>query len=169
MIYLANSLLNPDPGLFVWTTVVFILLWMLLGKFAFKPISKALKKREDTIADALASAERAKAEMAALTADNEALIQKAKEERAEILKEAKAAKDKVINEAKEQAKADAAKIINDAKNEIDNQKMAAITEVKNLMGKMSLEVAEKVLKRELKDTTAQQDYANSLMDDLNVN
>ena len=168
MVFIVN-LLNPDPGLFFWTVLVFIILWTLLAKFAFGPISKALKKREETIADALQSAEKAKAEMAALKADNEELIRQAQEERANILREAKAAKDKIINEAKDQAKEEATKIVTDAKKEIENQKMAAIVDLKNTVGKMSIEISEKVLKRELKDENDQLAYATQLVDALNVN
>src|SRR5215203_5247821 len=105
------DLLLPGFGLIVWTLVAFIIVFLILKKFAWKPILSSLKERETGISDSLATAERVKAEMAQLKSENEALLAKAREERAQMLKEARDTKDRIINEAKELAKTEANKII----------------------------------------------------------
>jgi len=126
----ALSLLTPDLGLIIWTTVVFLIFWLLVGKFAIKPIAKAIKDREQTITDALASAEKAKEDMQQLQSDNEALLKEAREESAKILKEAKEVKESVIADAHTKAKEEAAKIVASAKVEIEAQKKSSISRSK---------------------------------------
>lgn len=161
------SLILPDLGLLFWTTVIFLLFWFLMGKFAFKPIVKAIKDREQSIDDALSAADKAKTEMQQLQSDNAALLKEAREESAKILKEAKDVKESVIAEAHNKAKEEAAKIVAAAKIEIDAQKKAALAEVKNEVSKLSLEIAQKVLGRELDTAKDQQTYINSLVDKMN--
>lgn len=163
----ALPLLTPDLGFVFWTTLVFLVFWFVVGKMAIKPIAKAIKDREHTITDALASAEKAKEEMQQLQSDNAALLKEAKEEGARILKEAKDIKETVIAEAHAKAKDEAAKIVASAKVEIDAQKKVALAEVKAEVSKLSLEIAQKVLNRELDSTKDQQTYINSLVDKLN--
>jgi F-type H+-transporting ATPase subunit b len=163
------DLITPDPGLFIWTVLVFIILWVVLGKFAFKPIAKALRERENSIDDALKAADKARGEMATLQSDHAKLLNEAREERGKMLKQAKETKESIINEAKDQAKSVAAKIIEETKREIDNQKMAAITEVKNQVGTMALEIAEKVLKKELQNKQDQEGYVKGLVEDIRLN
>ena len=161
------SLLTPDLGLVFWTTLVFLTFWLLVGKFAIKPITKAIKDREHTIADALSAAEKAKQDVQQLQADNASLLKEAREESAKILKEAKDLKESIVAEAHNSAKEEAAKIVASAKVEIDAQKKAALAEVKNEVSKLSLEIAQKVLGRELESSKDQQTYINSLVDKLN--
>jgi F-type H+-transporting ATPase subunit b len=163
------GLLTPGLGLMVWNLIGFLILLFILGKFAWKPILKSLKERETGIADSLATAERVKAEMAQLKSENEALLAKAREERAQLLKEARDTKDKIINEAKEQAKIEANKIIVDASAAIQQQKMAALTDVKNQVGALVIEVAEKVLRRELTDKPQQENYIKQLTGEVKLN
>ena len=170
MFFIADfNVIRPDFGLFFWAIVIFAIFWFFIGKFAFRPIADALQKRENDIQDALDQAKKAKEEMEKLQADNEMLLQEAREERAKILKEAKDAKESIIREAKEQAKGEANKMILNAKMEIDNQKNAAIAEVKSQLGSMALEIASKVLKKELSDSKEQVSYVDKLVDDLNMN
>lgn len=164
-----NPLVLPDIGLVFWSTIAFLILLIVLGKFAWKPIMKAISEREQGITDAIASAEKVKLEMAQLKNDNEALLATAREERAVILKEAKEIKDKMINEAKEEAKAQAAKIIADAQASITNQKMAAITDLKNQVGNLVIEVSEKILRRELANKDEQENYIKQLTADVKMN
>lgn len=164
-----NPLVLPDIGLVFWSTVAFLILLIVLGKFAWKPIMKAISEREQGITDAIASAEKVKLEMAQLKNDNEALLATAREERAVILKEAKEIKDKMINDAKEEAKAQAAKIIEDAQASIVNQKMAAITDLKNQVGNLVIEVSEKILRRELANKDEQENYIKQLTADVKMN
>ena len=163
------ELLTPGLGLLVWNLIAFLILLIILGKFAWKPILKSLKECETGIADSLATAERVKAEMAQLKSENEALLAKAREERAQLLKEARDTKDKIIAEAKEQAKVEASKIMADANAAIQQQKMAAITDVKNQVGALVIEVAEKVLRRELTDKSQQEKYIKTLAEEVKLN
>ena len=147
----------------------FLILFFILKKTAWKPILKSLNEREKGISDSLATAERVKAEMNQLKNENEALLAKAREERALLLKEARETKDKIINEAKDQAKVEAGKIITDAQAAIEQQKMAAITEVKNQVGNLVIEVAEKILRRELSNKTEQESYIRQLSNEVKLN
>jgi F-type H+-transporting ATPase subunit b len=169
MLLEVNPLVLPDIGLVFWSTIAFLILLIVLGKFAWKPIMKAISEREQGITDSIASAEKVKLEMAQLKNDNEALLASAREERAVILKEAKEIKDKMINDAKEEAKAQAAKIIADAQASILNQKMAAITDLKNQVGNLVIEVSEKILRRELANKDEQENYIKQLTADVKMN
>ena len=163
------DLLTPGLGLLVWNFIGFLILFFILKKFAWKPILNSLKERETTISDSLATAEKVKAEMSQLKSENEALMAQAREERAQMLKEARETKDKIINEAKDQAKAEANKIIADAQSAINAQKMAALTDVKNQVGKLVIEVTEKVLRKELGNKDAQEAHIKGLVEDVKLN
>jgi F-type H+-transporting ATPase subunit b len=163
------DLLTPDLGLFVWNVIIFLLLLIILRKLAWKPILKSLNEREKGISDSLASAERIKTEMAQMKNENEALLAKAREERAQLLKEARETKDKMISEAKDMAKQEASKIIADAQAAIETQKMAAITEVKNQVGTLVVEVAEKILRRQLENKSEQENYIRQLTNEAKLN
>ncbi|MCO5234821.1 MAG: F0F1 ATP synthase subunit B [Chitinophagaceae bacterium] len=169
MLLEVNPLVLPDLGLVVWSTLAFLILMWVLGKFGWKPIMKAISEREQGISDSLATAEKVRAEMAQLKSDNEILLVQAREERAQILKEAKEIKDKMINEAKDQAKDAAAKIMQDTQQAIENQKMAAIIDLKNQIGHMVVEVSEKILRRELADKAEQEHYIKQLTDEIKMN
>ncbi|MFM2224647.1 MAG: synthase subunit [Bacteroidota bacterium] len=163
------ELLTPELGLIFWTSILFLLLLFILKKFAWSPILSMLKEREEGIATALQSAEKAKAEMAALTADNQRILNEAKEEKAKILKEARETYDKIVGEASNKAKDEAAKILADAKRDIDNQKNAAMIEIKNQIGNLATEVAEKMVRKELKKDGEQMNYLNQLVGEIKLN
>lgn len=163
------DLLLPGFGLIFWTLLAFIIVFLILKKFAWKPILKSLKERESSISESLATAERVKAEMAQLQSENEALLAKAREERGLLLKEARETRDKIVSEAKEQAKVEGNRMIADAQQAIQQQKMAAITDVKNQIGNLVIEVAEKVLRRELDNTADQEKYIRQLAEEIKLN
>ncbi|RQO31271.1 ATP synthase F0 subunit B [Taibaiella sp. KBW10] len=163
------GLITPALGLFIWTLVAFLIVLFILKKFAWKPILKMLNERETGIANAISSAEKVKIEMAEMQADNQRLIQEAREERSIMLKEAKETKDKIISEAKEQAKAEANKIMEEARTQIELKKNAALTEVKNEIGTMAVAVAEKVLRKKLEAADAQADYIKMLSEEIKLN
>ena len=163
------QLLTPDLGLFIWTLLAFLIVFFILKKFAWPAIIKGLNDREANIANSIATAEKVKLEMAQLKNENEAFMVKAREERALMLKEAKDTKDKIISEAKEQAKEVAAKIVADAQTTINDQKMAAITDMKNQLGKLVIEVSEKILRRELTDKSDQETFIKQLSQEAKLN
>ena len=149
------QLVTPAIGLMFWTVVIFILLLVILKKFAWKPILKAVDDRNNSITEALLSAEKAKAEMEQLSANNEKILQEARIERDSIIKEARAIKENTISEAKNKASIEAEKIILSAKEQISNEKMKAMTALKNEIADLSIQMAEKILKSELKDEKSQ--------------
>ena len=163
------DLLLPHLGLFVWTLLAFLLVLFILKKYAWGPILKGLNDRETNIAESIASAEKVKQEMAQLKGENEALLVSAREERATMIKEAKLTKDKMIAEAKDEAKAQASKILVEAQAAIQQQKMAAITDIKNQVGKLVVEVSEKVLRRELANKPEQESFINQLAQEIKLN
>jgi F-type H+-transporting ATPase subunit b len=144
-----------STGLFIWQTIIFLGLLFLLRKYAWKPILSAVEERTNSIEDALSSAEKAKEEMAELTANNEKILTKARIERDAILKEAKAIKEKTIADSKNQAAEEAEKIIISAKEQINNEKKKAMTELKNHVADIAIDMAETILKSELKDSEKQ--------------
>ncbi len=162
-------LLIPSEGLLIWTLLAFLIVFFILKKFAWKPILKSLKERETTIAGSLATAEKVRAEMAQLKSENEELLAKAREERSLLLKEARDTKDRIISDAKEQAKTEANKIMSEAQAAIQQQKMAALTDVKNQVGILVIEVAEKVLRRELENKTEQENFIRQLTSEVKLN
>lgn len=164
-----NPLVLPDIGLVFWSTISFLLLLFVLTKFAWKPILASVKKREIGIADAIAAADKMKAEMAQIKSENEAMLVQAREERATMIKEAKATADKMLTEAKEKAKTEYDRIVADAQAAIQQQKMAALTDVKNKVGNLVIDVAEKVLRRELNDKAGQENYIKQLAEDIKLN
>ena len=168
-VLLSFTAFQPTPGLAIWSLVIFVLFWVIMGKFAFKPIARALEQREADIQNALDSAKSAKEEMATLKAQNEKIMAEAREEKAKILQEAKEIKNQTINEAKEKAKEEASKIVAAARNEIENQKKAAIAEIKTQVGGMAIEIAEKLVRQQLKGQADHEAYVKKLVDEFNLN
>lgn len=160
---------QPTPGLAFWSLVIFLLFWFIMYKLAFKPIAQSLTKREDDIQHALDQAKIAKEEMANMKAENERLLAEAREERAKILTEAKEAKAAILAEAKVKAKEEASKIMQTAMHEIDNHKKAAMIEVKNEIGILATQIAEKVIRKELKGQAEHEGYVNTLIKEMNLN
>jgi F-type H+-transporting ATPase subunit b len=164
-----NPLVLPDIGLVFWNTVAFLVLLIVLGKFAWKPILKAINDRESGIEEALLKADKMKAEMAAMQNENEAMLAKAREERATLIKEAKEASEKMVAEAKDKAKSEYDRIVADAQLAITQQKNAALIDVKNQVGALIIEVAEKVIHRELSNKAEQEKYIKELADGVKLN
>jgi len=163
------DLLTPEFGLFFWTLLAFLVVFFILGKYAWKPILNMLGERETGIADSIATAERVKNEMSQLKSENEKLLAQAREERTQMLKDAKETRDRIVGEAKDQAKAEANKIIIDAQQQITQQKNAALTEVKNEIGTLALEVAEKILRKQINTAEGQEMYMKMLAEDIKLN
>lgn len=163
------ELVTPQIGLIFWTALSFLILLLLLKKLAWTPILGAVKEREAFIKDALASAENARNEMANLQADNQRILQEARLERDEMLKEARDIKASIVADAKNAAKAEADGIISSAKALIETEKIAAITELKSTVGALSVDIAEKVLKAELQDAEKQNAYIAEMLKDVKLN
>jgi len=157
------SLVTPAVGLMFWTCIIFILLILILKKFAWKPILLAVDNRNESITNSLLAAEKARDEIAELSANNEQIITQAKNDRDSLLKEAREMKNKIISEAKDIASIEADKIISTAKIQISNEKMKALTELKNQVAVLSIEMAEKVISSELSNPTKHKELINQAL------
>ena len=168
-LFILASLIEPGIGLIFWTTITFILLLVILGKFAWKPILTAIKTREKSIEAALKSAESALNDMRELKSANEIILTQARTERDTMLKEARETKDSIIAEAKHRAQAEYNRILSSAREQITNEKNAAVAELKNQVAVLSIEIAEKILKSELSNDEKQKALVSNLMKDVNLN
>ncbi|GGZ23222.1 ATP synthase subunit b [Echinicola pacifica] len=163
------DLIIPGSGLIIWQIIGFGILLFILGKFAWKPILSALDERETAIEGALKAAENARNEMANLKAENEKLLQEARLERDQILKSATETSAKLIEEARTEASKAGAKLIEDAKAVIETEKKAALAEVKNQVATLTLQVTEKLLRKNLEDDKAQKELVQEFVKDLKLN
>lgn len=163
------DLVTPGIGLIFWQLITFLIVLFLLSKFAWKPIMSALRERETSIENALSMAEKAKLEMQTLKAGNEKLLAEARAERDRILKEAADASNQMIEAAKTKASEEGDRMIANAREAVQNEKRAALAEIKNLAGTLSVEIAEQLLKRELKDASAQQQLVSDYMKEVTLN
>ena len=163
------DLVTPDIGLIIWQTVVFLIVFAILALKVWKPITEALKSRDGFIRDSLQSAETAKEEMKQLTAENEYLLKEARIERDHMLKDAAKIAAEIKEAAKEETSKISTKMIEDAKAVIEIEKKAALTDVKNLVAALSIDIAEKVLRKSLEDKKSQEALVKDLIKDIKVN
>jgi len=170
MILLAgNSLTSPAIGTIFWAVLIFSIFFLILTKFAWKPILSALRQRDDMIKGSLEAAEQARKDMLQLQSDNEAVLRKAREEREDILREARDVRDKLIAEAKGRATQEAAKIVENAKAGIEREKTKALSEIHDQLATLSVEIASKLLGEKLSRTGEQEKLINKYLEDINLN
>jgi F-type H+-transporting ATPase subunit b len=163
------DLVTPGLGMIFWSTLFFLVLLFILGKFAWPAILSAVRARNESIRQALDAANKAKEEMARLQADNEKILAEAKAERDALLKEAKLVKDKLIAEAKEKAGEEAKKLVQSAREAIRTEKAAALNEMKEQMATLSVEIAEKILRAKLGESKAQKALVDKLIKEADLN
>lgn len=163
------DLLTPSIGLIFWMTISFIVLLIILGKYAWKPILKALENRENSIQKSLDEAKNAREAMSKLTSQNEQILKEARMEREAILKEAREIKDKIINDAKDAATAESNKIIQSAKETINAERISAINQIKSEVADLSVDIAKKVLQKELSSPEEQKKLIDSLVNQAKLN
>ena len=163
------ELITPEFGLIFWQLVIFLIVLFLLAKFAWKPILLSLKEREDSIESALRMADQAKLEMQQLKAGNEKLISEARLERDKMMQEATQMANQLVEAAKNKATEEGSRMIMQAREAIQNEKNSALTEVKNTAAKLSIDIAERILRRELTDATSQQQLVDSYLKDVKLN
>ena len=155
-------------GLFFWQSLIFIALLFMLRKFAWKPILDAVNDRETSIKDALASAEAARDEMKNLQSDNQRILKEARAEKEALLKEARTTRSELINGAKEEAQEEAQKILSQAQDAIQSEKRAAVKELREQVGSIAMEIAEKVLQKELENKDRQLELVDQLLQDTKL-
>ncbi|MCT4639041.1 MAG: F0F1 ATP synthase subunit B [Bacteroidales bacterium] len=163
------ELLTPDMGIIFWSSLTFLILLLILRRYAWKPILQAIKSREDSIQEALDSAKLAKEQFSKLQEGNKEIIKEAKAQKDSILKEARDIKDQIIKEAKEQADAEAAKMRKSAAQDIDSMKKEAIVDIKKEVASLSVDIAEKILKKDLENSEEQKRMIESFVDDIKIN
>ena len=169
MILASNSLITPAIGTLFWTVVIFTLFFLILKKFAWKPVLNIVKQRDEMIKGSLASAEKARKEMLKLQSDNEAILRKAREERESILKEAREVRDKLIAEAKGKASEEAEKLIEKARTGIEREKAIALADIREQVASLSVDIASKLLGEKLKQTGEQQKLIDNYLRDVDLN
>jgi len=163
------ELITPSIGLLFWMLIGFGILVLILRLFAWPIITKAISEREQRINEQLHAAAQAREEMKNLKSEHEALLVKAKEERDAILAEARKMSEKMYDDTKEKASREAQNLIDEAKKTIHYEKMKAITDIKNEIGKMSIEIAEKILTQELSQKEKQQELVDKCLKEININ
>lgn len=163
------ELLNPNVGLVFWMMISFLILLFVLTKFAWKPIVGAIKKREESINNALNAAADAEKRLQSLKSENENLLIQARKERDEILKEAREVRERMIADAKNKAQEEADRLIANARENIYNEKMKAMTDLRNQVAQLSLEIAEKILKEKLADDAKQKEAIENILKEVTLN
>ena len=167
-LFLADfSVIKPDFGLIFWTVIIFLVLYAILGKLAWEPIQKALRRRDDEIQTSIDEAKRARAEMQAQADENQRLLVEAREERTRIISDAERQSKEMIAAAKNEAREAAQKVATDARRDIENMRKAAMVDLKKEVGTMAIEIAEKILQKDLKSDANQEAFVRELVRDLN--
>jgi len=163
------ELITPAIGQIFWGGIVFIILLILLKKFAWKPILKAVDEREKSIQESIDLADKTNAEMKQLQAQNETVLRAARDERDQMIKEATESGKRLLQESKDAAKIQFDKIVAEAQLVINAEKAAAISDLKTQVAALSLEIAEKVIKGELSSNDKQKALADKLAGDISLN
>ena len=159
------NLITPDTGLLFWMVVIFGLVFFLLWKFGFPIITEMVEKRNAAIEKSLKDAKAVEAQMSAMLEEHAQMLEDARKEQAQILREAAETRTKLIADAKEQAREEAAKILADARSEIAAEKEAALRDVRKEVAVLSVSIAEKILRKELADDGEQRDYIDRMVDE----
>jgi F-type H+-transporting ATPase subunit b len=163
------QLVTPGIGLIFWMTITFSIVLFLLSKFAWKPILNSIKEREDSINNALSAADDARKAMDALKSDNQKLLNEARAERDRMLKEASEMKDQIIAKATKDAKDAGDKLITSAKEAIEKEKLNALNELKTQVAVLSVDMAEKILRKKMEDRSQQESFVNDNLKSITLN
>ena len=159
------SLITPDFGLLFWMVVIFGIVFFLLAKFGFPVITKAVQTRSDHIADSLKAADEAQAQLANMAQEQAKMIEETRLEQSRILKEASESRERIIAQAKEEAAAEAAKLLEHAKVEIAAERESAIRDIRRQVAMISVEVAEKIVRKDLDEGDGQLALLDRLVDE----
>ncbi|MBR6445902.1 MAG: F0F1 ATP synthase subunit B [Prevotella sp.] len=163
------SILTPDFGLFFWMLVAFLVVFLLLAKFGFPVITNMVEERKNFIDESLRKAHEAQERLANIEKEGESILQEAREKQAQILREAAETRDAIVEQAQEKARTEGARLLDDAKIAIEQEKKAAIADIRSQVATLSVEIAEKVLKQNLKDEQSQMDLIDRMLDEISAN
>ena len=162
------SILTPDFGLFFWMLVAFLVVFFLLAKFGFPVITNMVEERKNFIDESLRKAHEAQERLANIEKEGESILQEAREKQAQILKEAAETRDAIVEQAQEKARSEGSRLLDEAKVAIEQEKKAAIADIRQQVATLSVEIAEKVLKQNLRDDKSQMDLIDRMLDDVSV-
>ena len=162
------SILTPDFGLFFWMFVAFLVVFLLLAKFGFPVITGMVEERKNFIDESLRKAHEAQERLANIEKEGESILQEAREKQAQILKEAAETRDAIVEKAQDKARAEGARLLEDARVAIEQEKKAAIADIRAQVATLSVEIAEKVLRQNLKDDKSQMDLIDRMLDDVST-
>lgn len=160
------AILTPDLGLLFWMALAFLVVFFVLAKFGFPVIIKMVDERKQYIDDSLRKAHEANEKLANIQKEGESILQEAREKQAQILKEATATRDAIVEKAQDKAREEGARLLSEAKAEIENEKQAAISDIRRQVATLSVEIAEKVLREKLSTDKAQMDLIDRMLDDV---
>lgn len=160
------AILTPDLGLLFWMALAFLVVFFVLAKFGFPAIIKMVDERKQYIDDSLRKAHEANEKLANIQKEGESILQEAREKQAQILKEATATRDAIVEKAQDKAREEGARLLSEAKAEIENEKQAAISDIRRQVATLSVEIAEKVLREKLSTDKAQMDLIDRMLDDV---
>ncbi|MBR5918300.1 MAG: F0F1 ATP synthase subunit B [Prevotella sp.] len=163
------SILTPDFGLFFWMLVAFLVVFLLLAKFGFPVITNMVEERKNFIDESLRKAHEAQERLANIEKEGESILQEAREKQAQILREAAETRDAIVEQAQDKARTEGARLLDDAKIAIEQEKKAAIADIRSQVATLSVEIAEKVLKQNLKDEQSQMDLIDRMLDEISAN
>ena len=162
------DLLIPSTGLLFWMTITFLVVFFLLWKFGFPVITGMVKERQAFIDESLKKAHEANERLANIQKEGESILQEAREKQAQILKEAAETRDAIVEQAQTKARSEGARLLDEAKAAIEQEKKAAIADIRQQVATLSVEIAEKVLKQNLKDDKSQMDLIDRMLDEVSV-
>lgn len=160
------SLLLPDGGLLFWMTIVFLVVFFILWRWGFPSIIKMVNERKNYIDESLAKAEEANLRLANIQKQGEELLMEAREKQAQILREASQTRDSIVEQAQEKAHEESARILSEAKAEIESQKQAAIRDIRSQVAELSVQIAEKILRKQLTTSAEQAQLIDNLLDEV---
>ena len=163
------DLLIPSTGLLFWMTITFLVVFFLLWKFGFPVITGMVKERQAFIDESLKKAHEANERLANIQKEGESILHEAREKQAQILKEAAETRDAIVEQAQNKARSEGARLLDEAKAAIEQEKKAAIADIRQQVAALSVEIAEKVLKQNLKDDKSQMDLIDRMLDDVSAN
>ncbi len=163
------DLITPDFGLFFWMLVTFLLVFIILKKFAWRPVIHAIKEREDNIQEGLENAREAKKELANVRKKSDIIVSEAMVERDKLIRQGRDIKEKITTEARDQAELEAKKIVDAAKKLIEEEKVAAINHMRVQIASLSVDLAEKILRKKLHDSKLQKELMANLLEEFKTN
>ena len=162
------SILTPDPGLLFWMLLAFLVVFWVLAKYGFPAIINMVDERNKYIDESLRKAHEAQERLANIEKEGESILQEAREKQAQILKEAAETRDAIVEKAQDKARSEGARLLEEAKAAIEQEKKAAIADIREQVATLSVEIAEKVLKQNLKDDKSQMDLIDRMLDEVSV-